>query len=168
MLLEIWKRSWRAKTVQNTNKPHKERKNTRNISTVFKNICATIVPWDRTFKINGHRIWKGYHWKCYLTRIGHTLTEEDPGQRIGVWYLTGCVEGTHFPTMIVWSDEATFKLNDSINRNNCLYLGYENPYIIEEYHVNLLVWCSLPSKGLIEPFFFDRIVTEPVYLNRLR
>lgn len=114
------------------------------------------MSWDRTFKISGHRIWKGYHWKCYLTRIVHALTEEDPDQRVEVckWYLIGCVEGTHFPTMIIWSDEATFKLNDSINRNNCPYLGHENPYIIEEYRVNLLVWCGLPSKGLIEPFFF--------------
>ncbi|GFQ65292.1 DUF4817 domain-containing protein [Trichonephila clavata] len=32
----------------------------------------------------------------------------------------------------------------------------------------ITVWCGLPSKGLIGPFFFDATVTDPVYLNLLQ
>lgn len=36
-------------------------------------------------------------------------------------------------TKIIWSDEATFKVNDSSNEYNCNSWGHENPYITEEH-----------------------------------
>ena len=76
----------------------------------------------------------------------------------------------------MWSDEATFKLNGSINRHNCTYWGLEsywglNPHVMVDHHVNspgITVWCGLSSRGLIGPFFFDATGTGLVYLNLLQ
>jgi hypothetical protein len=60
------------------------------------------------------------------------------------------------PDFIVWSDEATFKLNGTVNSHNFVYWATENPCVPEEQAVNLLgvsVWCGLSYGGLIGPFF---------------
>ena len=59
---------------------------------------------------------------------------------------------------IVWLCEATFKVNGTINRHNCVYWANENPNIIDEKTVDLpgvAVWCGLSSRGLIGPYFFE-------------
>jgi hypothetical protein len=38
-----------------------------------------------------------------------------------------------FAGKFVWSDEAQFKLNGTVNRHNCVYWSSENP---QEKHVN--------------------------------
>ncbi|XP_016075224.1 PREDICTED: uncharacterized protein LOC107542427 [Miniopterus natalensis] len=120
-----------------------------------------------------HRILKRCHWKSDIPRLVHAISEDDPDRRVEYceWYLERCVEDAHFPTKIVWSNEATFKLNGSINRHNCTYGRSDNPHAMMEHHVNLpgvTVWCGLSSRGLIGPFFVDGTVTGPIYLNLLR
>jgi hypothetical protein len=67
---------------------------------------------------------------------------------------------------IVWSDEATFKLNGTVNQHNYVYYAAENPYI----HVDKEV--SLP--GLIMSgvdwhmgVSLNLSITGPIYLNML-
>ncbi|KAF8778336.1 hypothetical protein HNY73_015067 [Argiope bruennichi] len=86
---------------------------------------------------------KRCQWRSYIPRLVHALNDDDPNRRVQCceWYFERCNEDAHFPTKIVWSDEATFKLN---------------------------VWCGLSSRGLIGAFFFDATVTGPVYLNLLQ
>ncbi|CAM1299642.1 Uncharacterised protein r2_g956 [Pycnogonum litorale] len=120
-----------------------------------------------------HRIMQRCSWKSYIPRLVQALNDDDPDRRVQFceWYLQQCEENEDFSTKIVWSDEATFKLNGSINRHNCTYWGPENPHVTVERHVNLpgiAVWCGLSSKGLIGPFFFDATVTGPIYLNLLQ
>ena len=76
----------------------------------------------------------------------------------------------HFPTKIVWSDKATFKLNGSINHHNWAYWGLENPHVVVD-RVNspgITVWCGLSSRGLIGRFFYDATVTCHVCLKLLQ
>ena len=42
-----------------------------------------------------------------------------------------------FAGKAVWSDEAQFKLNGTVNRHNCVYWSSENPHIHLGKHVNL-------------------------------
>ncbi|GFQ76014.1 DUF4817 domain-containing protein [Trichonephila clavata] len=63
-----------------------------------------------------------------------------------------------FMGSIIWSDDAQFKLNGTVNRHNCVYWGEENPHITIEKAVNLPgvnVWCGL-SQG-------DSLLDEAVY-----
>lgn len=53
-------------------------------------------------------------------------------------------------------DEATFKLNGSINLQNWTYWGPENPHGMVEPDVNLsgvTIWCGLSLRRLIGPLF---------------
>nr|CAI5859770.1 unnamed protein product [Callosobruchus analis] len=71
---------------------------------------------------------------------------------------------------IIWSDEAQFKLNGTVNRHNYVYWCEENPHITIEKAVNLPggnVWCGLSSKGLIGPFRFEGTVTGINYPTML-
>ena len=57
---------------------------------------------------------------------------------------------------IVWSDEIEFKLNGLINRQNCCYWAFSNPY--EQIPVcnskkGHMVWCGVTSYGLVGPYF---------------
>jgi transposase len=124
-------------------------------------------------KSSVHRILKRVHWKSYIPTLIHALNEDDPDRRVEFceWYLAKCAEDAEFSNKIVWSDEASFKLNGSINRHNCSYWASENPHVTEEHHVNLpgvTVWCGLSARGLIGPFFFYNTVTGAVYLNLLQ
>nr|CAI5870216.1 unnamed protein product [Callosobruchus analis] len=71
---------------------------------------------------------------------------------------------------IIWSDEAQFKLNRTVNTHNCVYWCEENPHITIEKAVNLPgvnVWCGLSSRGFIGPFRFEGTVTGSNYLTML-
>ena len=62
------------------------------------------------------------------------------------------VEREDFQDSIVWLYEATFKLNGTIDWNNCVYWANENPNVVEEKTANVpgvAVWCGLCSRGLI-------------------
>ena len=80
-------------------------------------------------------------------------------------------EDEEFVGKMVWSDEAQFKLNGTVNRHNCVYWAPENPHVHVEKEVSLPglnVWCGLSLKVLIGPFFFEGTVTGHVYLDMLR
>jgi hypothetical protein len=42
-----------------------------------------------------------------------------------------CDEKESFPDFIVWSDEATFKFNGTVNQHNCVYRASENLHVTE-------------------------------------
>ena len=99
-------------------------------------------------------------------------TEDDPDRRLQFceWFLHKCDEREDFQDSIVWSNEATFKLNGAINLHNCMLCAIENPNIVEEKTVNLpgvAVRCGLSSRGLIGPYFFEETVTCQTYLQML-
>ncbi|XP_076316060.1 uncharacterized protein LOC143228684 isoform X1 [Tachypleus tridentatus] len=124
-------------------------------------------------KSSVHRILKRSQFKSFIPLLVHALNEDDPDRRFESceWYLARCAGNDEFPLKIVWSDEATFKLNGSINRHNCTYWATENPHVTEEHHLNLsgvTVWCGLSARGLIGPFFFQDTITGLNYLNMLQ
>jgi len=87
------------------------------------------------------------------------------------WFQKMVNEDEEFVTKIVWSDEAQFKLNGTMNRRNCVYWAPENLHVHIGKAVNLPgvnVWCGLPARGLIGPFFFGGTVTGEAYLEMLR
>ena len=82
------------------------------------------------------------------------------------------VNEEEFVTKIVWSDEAQFKLNGTVNRHNCVqaYWAPENLHVHVDkavYLPGVNVWCGLSARGLIGPFF-ESAVTGEAYLEMLR
>ncbi|GFT93247.1 uncharacterized protein NPIL_698191 [Nephila pilipes] len=74
-------------------------------------------------KSSVHRIMKRCQWRSYIPRLVQAFNDDDPDRRVQYceWYLGRCNEDAHLPTKIVFSDEVTFKLNGSINSQNCTY-----------------------------------------------
>ncbi|XP_068207675.1 uncharacterized protein [Palaemon carinicauda] len=85
--------------------------------------------------------------------------------------MAKCADNVEIAHKIVWSDEATFKLNGTINRHNCTYWCPSNLHVTIERHVNLpgvTVWCGISALGIIGPFFFNETVNGESYLNLLQ
>jgi len=87
------------------------------------------------------RILKAVKWKVYIPRLLHTINDDDPDRRMQFceWFQQMVNEDEEFVTKIVWSDEAQFKLNGTVNRHHCVYWAPENLHV----HVDKAV--SLPG-----------------------
>ncbi|PSN52652.1 hypothetical protein C0J52_08821 [Blattella germanica] len=101
------------------------------------------------------------------------MNENDQDRRMeySEWFNNMVYNDEGFAEMIVWSDEAQFKLNGTVNRHNCIYWASENPNVHVDKAVNLPgvnAWCGFSYRGLIGPFFFDGTVTGEVYFQKLQ
>lgn len=74
--------------------------------------------------------------KVYKPQLIQALSEDDFHRRVefAEWYLISCEADPNFFWRIIWSDEAIFKVNDLVNRYNCVYWASENPHIVLEKH----------------------------------
>lgn len=102
----------------------------------------------------------------------HALQDDiDRRLKFCEWYLGCFEEDPQLYREIFWTDEATFKLNDTINRHNCVYWSTENPNVVcIEKHPNLpgvCIWTGIHARGLVGPYFFDNTVTGQTYLKML-
>ncbi|UYV66924.1 hypothetical protein LAZ67_4003355 [Cordylochernes scorpioides] len=118
------------------------------------------------------RILKRDKYRVYIPRLVQQLNDDDPDRRLQFceWIQEMVIREPGFMGSIIWSDEAQFKLNGTVNRHNCVYWCEENPHITIEKAVNLPgvnVWCGLSSRGLIGPFRFEGTVTGINYLTML-
>ena len=71
---------------------------------------------------------------------------------------------------VIWTDEAKFSLDGSVNRHNCVYYAEENPHQIFKRSVNspgIMVWAGICPIKVIGPYFFTKSVTAATYLNML-
>ncbi len=118
------------------------------------------------------RIMKELGLKAYRPQLLHALNEDDPDRRceFADIFLELFAEDASFPDRIVWTDEATFKLNGHVNRHNCVYYAVENPHIVITKEMNapgITVWAGIWSEDVIGPFFFNDTVTVNSYLEML-
>jgi len=114
--------------------------------------CARETGVSRT---SIQRIPKTARWKVFIPRLLHALNADDPDQRVQycVWFQNMVQENEEFVGIMVWSDEAPFKLNGTVNQHNW---ASENPHVHVEKEVtlpDLNVWCGLSLRGLTGPSF---------------
>jgi len=86
--------------------------------------------------------------EIFHPRLLHALNEDNPNRRVQYceWFQNMVREDEEFVGKMIWSDEAQFKLNGTVNRHNCVYWAPENPHVHVEKEVNLRglnVWCGL-------------------------
>jgi hypothetical protein len=71
----------------------------------------------------------------------------------------------------LFSEEATFNLNGSVSRRNCVCWATEYLRVTEERTViprEVLVWCGLPSGKLIGHFALNQLSQVPPTYQRCR
>ncbi|XP_042225978.1 uncharacterized protein LOC121868990 [Homarus americanus] len=172
-------------TVQNM---HKNRSGRRRSSTGEENAALVLQAFTQspqksvrhtaretgTSRASVYRILKtAPKWKSFLPQLLHSLSEDDSRRRVEFceWIQGKVNEDKQFVDKIVWSNEATFKLNGTVNRYNCVYRSLENPksQVDKEDNVpGLTVWCGVSSKGIVGPFFFEGTATDAGYFNMLQ
>ena len=79
------------------------------------------------------------------------------------------LEDEKFDDQLVFSDKATFHINDKVNKHNTHIWGTENPHEILEYQQDspkITVFCAMSKKAVYRPFFFEgATVNDETYLN---
>jgi hypothetical protein len=77
---------------------------------------------------------------------------------------------------LLMSDEAHFHLSGFVNEQNFHYWSATNPIELHErplHSSKVIVWCAIPSFGIIGPYFFEDereravTVTRPRYVHML-
>lgn len=120
------------------------------------------------------RVLKKEKYHPYKVHLVQELTEDDPDRRIEFCEIMQnvCNHNPRFLRNILFSDEATFCLNGSVNRQNCRYWSRENPHWMMEKHTQypqkVNVWAGIIGNRIIGPFFFDENLTGALYLAFLR
>jgi hypothetical protein len=98
--------------------------------------CAGETGVSRT---SIRRVLKTARWKVSIRSLLHALNKDDPDRRVqyGEWFQNMVERIGVCGGKMVWSYEAQFKLNGTLNRRNCVYLAPENPHVHVEKEVSL-------------------------------
>ncbi|RCN50166.1 transposase [Ancylostoma caninum] len=111
--------------------------------------------------------------KPYHPQLVHGLQATDYGRRVEFCtaMLKKVEDGELDIARILWSDEAIFKLNGHVNRQNVVYWSDANPQQVIERRPNspgVTVWAGIWSGGVLGPFFFEGTVTSDSYLEMIK
>ena len=117
-------------------------------------------------------IYNALEFKLYIPRLIHKLNEDDFDLRVEFWetLLSIIANEPDIIKHVIWSDEATFKVNGVTNSHNSVYWRKENPHITYEHTMlseGFTVWSGLWYDGAISLNFFEDTVTPQSYLTVL-
>lgn len=117
---------------------------------------------------------KKHKWHAYKVKLVHELNEDDPDRRVEfceIMMERGNADAEFF-SRIIFSDEATFYLNGTVNRQNCRYWASQNPHWKMEAHTQypekVNVWAAIVGDRILGPYFIDGSLTGVKYLELLR
>ncbi|KMQ82140.1 transposable element tc3 transposase, partial [Lasius niger] len=121
-----------------------------------------------------HRILKKHHYHPYKIHLVQELSEDDYDRRVEFCdtMMTRFADNRQFFNWICFSDEATFELNGSVNRQNMRYWADENPHWMRDSHTQypqkVNVWAGIILNRIIGPFFIEGNINSQNYCNLLR
>lgn len=87
------------------------------------------------------------------------------------WMLNMLAQDHRFLYRILWTDEATFHIDGTVNQRSTRYWSRTNPRWLHEVQAQgrwlLNVWCGILSGQIIGPFFFEQTLNGERYLHFL-
>lgn len=88
------------------------------------------------------------------------LEPGDPQQRLDFAneFLLRYDADNDWPLRILWTDEAHFTLNGSINTKNCVHWGETNHHAVAPvplFDAKVTAWCGITATFVLGPFFFE-------------
>jgi len=130
---------------------------------------ASVLQMSRS---SLHRTLRALNLHPYRPTLLQALNEDDFDRRLQFCevFLSQLDDDIGLVDKIIWTDEASFKLNGIVNRHNCVYWSRDNPHQKMEHVLNLpglTVFGGISSAGLLGPFFFDGTVNGDRYLQLL-
>lgn len=117
---------------------------------------------------------KKHKFHPYKIIILHELFEDDADRRIEFCEImcNRIRNHTNYVKNICFSDECSFSLCGSVNRQNVRYWSDTNPRMIREEHTQypqrVNVWAGILGNHIIGPIFIDGNLTGQLYLNMLQ
>lgn len=115
----------------------------------------------------------------YKVQLMQGLKETDYHKRLQFanWFLEKASAGDTFLSNLIVSDEASFYLSGTVNKQNTRLWGNENPKEFQEtkkFSPHVTAWFALTKGHVIGPFFFEdedgqtTTVTAQRYVNMLK
>lgn len=119
------------------------------------------------------RIIRANQFHPYHVHLVQNLEENDFLKRLQfIHFMRHEINGNdNFLNCVLFSDEARFSNNGSVNKHNCHYYAQVNPrwmvaaHFQRVYTVN--VWCGILGDHVIGPHFFEGNLTGEIYLDFL-
>ena len=111
--------------------------------------------------------------KPFIPTLCQALNEDDPDRRVQFAedFLSRAAQNPDLLRLVIWSDEAMFKLNGHVNRHNSVYWSSTNPHRnmeISQQGPGAMVWRGILDDRIIGPFFIeDGTITGQRYLKLL-
>ena len=110
-----------------------------------------------------NRILKHYYrFYPYKLRTTQAITEDDQLKRLEFSeFITNCDE----IGAILWSDEANFSIDGSVNTHNAIIWGTERPPPHQRplHSPHMTVWMGFSREFKLKPYFFNSTVTSESY-----
>ena len=125
-------------------------------------------------KTSARNILRRYHVHPYKMTYLHALKENDAAKRIEFcnWGVRMLDENPAQSEHILFSDEALFYINGSVNTQNYRYWADINPHWMEGARTldipRVMVWCGIWGSEIVGPYFFPGTVTGAAYLDMLQ
>lgn len=113
-------------------------------------------------------------WHPYKVHLVQELIEDDLDRRLEFCeiMMDRCNANPQFLSKMVFSDEATFCLSGSVNRQNFRYWAPENPHWSMESHTQfpqkVNVWAGIVGTAIVGPFFIEGTLNSEKYLDLLQ
>lgn len=176
----IFKKFKETGSVQDAQKPGAPKRNDakeEEIQTLFETKPSTSIRQAAQVLSTSYscvqRTLQDVGLKNFHVQTVQAITEVDKAARLAM-----CEETLHrissnssYLSNVVFSDEATFFVQGTVNKHNCRVWGYENPHLTMQrpfQSPKVTVWAALTSKHLIGPYFFDTNVNKEKYLSMLQ
>lgn len=108
-----------------------------------------------------------YHFQLHQELLPRDFIQR---RRHCTWLINKINNDRHFLNKILYSDEATFHRNGTVNRHNYHYYSDENPHLsrsTSQQRWSLNVWGGIIDNYVIGPFFFEGRVNGPIFLHFL-
>lgn len=125
-------------------------------------------------EISVQRILKKNHSHAYHIQLHQELSDADFELRSEFcdWARLKIQEDPTFFQYVLFTDEATFHKNGSVNRHNFHYYSTENPHFMRQidhqHRWSLNVWGGIVGRNVVGPHFFNGHLNGPMYLNFLQ
>ena len=145
--------------------------------TVTENPHCSQKDITQSTNISGRsvrRILKKHKYHAYHIQLHQELNNGDVQRRTEFcnWAIQTMEEDGTFFNRVLFSDEATFHRNGSVNRHNFHYYADENPNYFRQTYCqhrwSLNVWGGIIGEYIIGPYFFERSLNGPRFLDFLR
>ncbi|KAE9543730.1 hypothetical protein AGLY_002126 [Aphis glycines] len=117
---------------------------------------------------------KKYKYHAYLSTRVQQLLPTDYERRITfvAHMMVRLEDQPNFLEKIMWTDEARFHNNGTVNHHNNHYWSDKNPHLLNksnrQVRWGLNVWCGIMNDSLVGPYFFENNLNGTAYLIFLK